>query len=57
MDVLDNKTDKELLLSILAEIAKAKNEVKCAKGDIDKAQSRIGFLIVVANELLNRQKD
>jgi len=57
MDVLDTKSDKELLQSLLAEIAKARNEIKCAKGDIDKAQSRISFLIVVANELLNRQGD
>lgn len=57
MDVLDNKSEKELLQSILAEIAKAKNELKCAKGDIDKAQSRINFLIVVANQLLSRKGD
>lgn len=57
MDVLDNKSDKQLLQSLLAEIAKAKNEIKCAKGDIDKAQSRISFLIVVVNELLNRKGD
>jgi hypothetical protein len=57
MDVLDNKSDKELCQSLLAEIAKARNELKCAKGDIDKAQSRISFLIVVANEMLNRQGD
>jgi hypothetical protein len=57
MDVLENKTDKELLKSLLAEIAKAQNEIKCARGDIDKAQSRLAFLIVLANEMINRQKD
>jgi hypothetical protein len=57
MDVLGNKTDKELLKSLLAEIAKAQNELKCARGDLDKAQSRISFLIVLANDLINRQKD
>jgi hypothetical protein len=57
MDLLENKTDKQLLESILAEIAKAKNEVACAKGDIAKAQSRLNFLIAVSNELLNRLKD
>jgi hypothetical protein len=57
MDVLGNKTNKELLKSLLAEIAKAQNELKCARGDLDKAQSRISFLIVLANDLINRQED
>jgi hypothetical protein len=57
MDVLDNKTDKELLESLIAEIAKATNELKCARGDLDKAQSRIKFLLVLAHTLIERQKD
>jgi len=57
MDVLDTKSDKELLQSLVAEIAKATNEIKCAKGDIDKAQSRIKFLLVVAHTLIERQGD
>ena len=57
MDLLENKTDKEILQSLLAEIAKAKNEISCARGDIQKAQSRLTFLIVAANEMLNRLKD
>jgi hypothetical protein len=57
MEVLDNKSDKDLLDSLLAEIAKARNEIKCARGDLEKAQSRLGFLVVVANELINRQGD
>jgi hypothetical protein len=57
MDVLDNKTDKELLESLVAEIAKATNELRCAKGDLDKAQGRIKFLLVLAHELINRQGD
>lgn len=57
MDLLENKSDKEILQSLLAEIAKAKNEISCARGDIQKAQSRLTFLIVAANEMLNRQKD
>jgi hypothetical protein len=57
MDVLDSKTDKQLLESLIAEIAKATNEIKCAKADIDKAQSRIRFLLVVAHTMIERQKD
>lgn len=57
MDILDTKSDKELLESLVAEIAKAANEIRCAKADIDKAQSRIRFLLVVAHTLIDRQKD
>ena len=57
MDILDNKTDEELLRSLIAELAKAKNEIACARADIDKAKSRITFLLVVANILIERQGD
>lgn len=57
MDILENKSDKELLQSLIAEIAKATNEIKCARGDIDKAQNRIKFLLVLSHELLNRKGD
>ena len=56
MDVIVNKDDKELLDSLVAEIAKASNEIKCARGDIDKAQNRIKFAILIAHELINRQE-
>jgi hypothetical protein len=57
MDVLDSKSDKELLNSLIAEIAKATNEIKCARGDLDKAQSRIKFLLVLTHTLIDRQGD
>ena len=57
MDILDTKTDKELIKSLLGELAKAKNELACAKGDIDKISSRIGFLLAVTNTLINRSED
>jgi hypothetical protein len=57
MDVLDSKTDKELTQSLLAEIAKAKNEIGCAQRDLNKAQSRLNFLVVVANKLIKRTGD
>jgi len=57
MDLLSNKTDKELLQSLIAEIAKATNEIRCAQGDIEKAQSRIKFLLVLSHILIDRQKD
>ena len=57
MDVLDNKSDKELLESLVAEIAKCTNELKCARGDLEKAQGRIKFLLVLAHTMINRQGD
>lgn len=57
MDILDKKTDDELLASTLAELAKARAELSCAQRDLDKATGRIGFLLVIANTLINRTKD
>jgi hypothetical protein len=57
MDILEDKTDKELLQSLIAEIAKTTNELRCAKGDLEKAQSRIKFLLVLAHTLIERQGD
>jgi hypothetical protein len=57
MDILDNKTDQELLRSLVAESAKAQNELRCAQKDLQKAQSRLNFIIVLVNELINRKGD
>lgn len=54
MDILKTKTDRELYQSLLAEIAKSTNELKCARQDVEKAQSRINFTLAVINELLDR---
>lgn len=56
-DLMDTKTDRELLQSLLAEAAKAKNEIACAKRDIEKATSRLNFLVVLANKMIDRQGD
>jgi hypothetical protein len=57
MDVLDRKTDNELLQSMIAELAKAKNEINTAQRDLQKADSRIRFLLVLAHKLMDRQGD
>lgn len=57
MDVLQNKSNIELLQSMLAETAKCLNEVNCARKDIDKARNRLTFQIAVINELINRKED
>jgi len=57
MDLIDKKTDSELLDSVLAEIAKSNNEIKCAKQDLEKAHNRLNFCLVLANKLIDRQGD
>lgn len=57
MDILDKKTSNELLLSLIGEVAKAKNEISCAQADINKATSRLNFALVVINKLINRKED
>jgi len=57
LDLLDKKSDRELLKSLLAEIAKTSNEVKCAQTDLNKAQNRLGFVILLTNILLERLGD
>jgi len=53
---IDSKTDTDLLRSLLAEVAKATNEMRCAQGDIQKAQSRLQFTVAVINELIQRKE-
>lgn len=56
MEVLENKDRRELLQSLLAEVAKTANEVNCAAKDVAKARNRLTFLIALANELINREE-
>ena len=53
---IDSKTNEDLLRSLLAEVAKATNEMRCAQGDIQKAQSRLQFTVAVINELIHRKE-
>ncbi len=54
MQIIEEKTDAELLQSLTAELAKSQNELKCATADVAKVQSRLSFLRILANELSNR---
>lgn len=56
-NLLDSKSSKELLQSLLAETAKAKNELECARNDLEKMRSRLGFNIAVINNLIHRKED
>lgn len=54
MEMLDKHTELELYRSVLAESAKALNELRCSKQDIEKAINRETFIIVMMNNLINR---
>ncbi len=57
MDILDKKTDEELLQSLIAELAKVGNEIKCARNDLATATNRQRFLLVLTHKLIERKKD
>lgn len=57
MDMLENRSNEELLKSLLAEAAKAKNELACLKRDSEKIQSRLNFILVLTNTLIDRSGD
>jgi len=56
-DIFNDKTDQELLESLLAEVAKATNELRCGERDIKKANGRLQFAVMAINNMINRQKD
>lgn len=55
--VFDDKTDDEIFRSILAEAAKAVNELRCARGDINQADARLKFILAAINHLQERYED
>jgi hypothetical protein len=55
--MFDNITDEQLLKSMLAEAAKAGNEIRCAQADLEKAKNRLGFLVMLTNKLIDRKKE
>lgn len=57
MDIIENKTDREILQSLLASVAKAQNEIRSAENDLRKAMRRNQFNIMLINKLLERETD
>lgn len=55
MDMLDSKNTQELCQSMLSEVAKARNELHCAQRDVEKAHSRLSFVIAIVNRLIERE--
>ena len=54
MNPIEDKSTQELSLSLLAEVAKAKNEINCARDDLDKANRRLAFAILLINTIIER---
>jgi len=54
MEIWKNKSTKQILQSIEPEVAKAQNEIKCAEGDVRKAQSRLAFILSAIHNLKTR---
>ena len=54
MQIWETKTTQEILKSLEGEIARAQNEIRCAKGDLDKAQGRLQFSLSALKHLNDR---
>jgi hypothetical protein len=52
--IFDTKTLPEIYDSILAEIAKASNEIRCAKNDLAQAETRMKFVLATMHYLKNK---
>ena len=51
---LNDFSNRELIQSLEAECAKAINEIKSAQADMDKAKSRLRFILAVIHILKER---
>ena len=54
MQIWERTSTKDILKSLESELAKAVNEVNCAKKDVDKASRRVAFCLTGLHELKNR---
>ena len=54
MKIWNDHTTQEILKSIEMETAKAQNEIKCAKRDVEKASNRLAFVSSAIQHLNNK---
>ena len=52
---LNDYSEKDLLKSIEAEMAKALNEMRCAQGDLDKVNSRVRFALAALHTIKDKK--
>lgn len=55
MTPIEDKSTLDLIKSLLAEAAKARNELNCAEGDLAKAKNRLSFILMLINEVIKRE--
>lgn len=54
---LSQYSREDLVKSLEAEIAKCLGEVKCAQGDLEKANSRLRFALAVIHNMKDRKEE
>ena len=52
--IWNRNSTPDILRSLETELAKAQNEIKCASGDVAKAQNRVAFVLSAIHELKKR---
>jgi hypothetical protein len=53
---LRDLSEEALLKSLEAEIAKSLGEIKCAQGDLDKANARLRFSLAVLHTIKDKKE-
>jgi hypothetical protein len=54
MKIWNDHSIQEVLTSMEMEIAKAQNEIKCARADVEKASNRLAFITSAIHNLKER---
>ena len=52
--IWNRNSTPDILKSLETELAKAQNEINCAKGDVAKASNRVAFCLSAIHELKKR---
>jgi hypothetical protein len=55
VQIWSHKKDLEIIQTLEAEIAKANNEISCARRDTEKAQNRLKFAATAIQEMKKRE--
>lgn len=55
--IFDNHSEDDIYRSILAEAAKAANELRCSRNDLNQVDVRIRFILAAINHLQQRYED
>lgn len=56
-EILESHSDAELHQSIIAELIRSHNEIRCARGDLNKATTRLNFCIEAIKSIQENQSE